>query len=164
MNSFWGTLLVFILAVSPAAYRIEGVPFFKQDRYQCGPSSLASVFAYYGKQVDISWIIRETYNENLKGSLITDLENFAEKTGFRTESGQGTPDTIKNSIRSRRPVIVLMDLGIWLAAKPHYIVVFGYDEKGFIAHDGRNPSVLFEYPRFEKMWKKVGRPYLIIYP
>lgn len=164
MYTFLWAFLFFAPTASGAAFRIEGVPFVRQDRYQCGPASLASVLAYYGTEVDNSRIIRETYNETLKGSLITDLENFARRMGFKTESGQGTPDAIKNYVRSKRPVIVLLDLGVWVAAKPHYIVVFGYDEKGFIAHDGRNPSVLFEYPRFEKMWQKIGRPYLIIHP
>ena len=109
-------------------------------------------------------IISETYNKKLKGSLITDLENFAATSGFKTESGQGTVNKIKENIQSKRPVIVLVDLGFWLAAKPHYLVIFGYNEKGFIAHDGKNALVLFKYPRFEKMWEKIGRSYLIIYP
>jgi ABC-type bacteriocin/lantibiotic exporter with double-glycine peptidase domain len=151
-------------AVCAGAEQIEGVPFFRQERGQCGPSALASVMAYYGRQVEMSRVGRETYDDRLKGSLITDLENFAGRSGFQTESGQGTLGTIKDNIRMKRPIILLIDNGVWLAARPHYIVVFGFNDQGLITHDGKNASILFKYARFEKMWGKIGRPYLIIHP
>jgi ABC-type bacteriocin/lantibiotic exporter with double-glycine peptidase domain len=156
--------LCLAFAASAGAERIEGVPFFKQETHQCGQASLASVLAYYKNPVDIQQIIRATYSETLKGSLMADLENYAKGLGYKTESGQGTLQTIKDSVLAQKPVIILMDHGIWLAAKPHYIVVFGFNEKGFIAHDGAKSSVFFGYGGFDKNWKKMGRPYLIIHP
>ena len=146
------------------ALEIEGVPFFKQERHKCGPASLASVLAYYGAQVDEEDIIKETYTESLKGSLISDLENYAKKKGYVTASGQGTTDTLKEAVLANRPIIVLIDLGVWRVAKPHYIVVFGYTEDGFIAHDGRKAATRFKYKKFQKAWGKMGCPYLILHP
>ena len=164
MKSIFLFGLCLAFAASAGAEGIEGVPFFKQERHQCGQASLASVLAYYQEPVEIEEIIRATYNETLKGSLMADLENYAKGLGFKTESGQGTLQTIKDSVLAQKPVIILMDHGFWLASKPHYIVVFGFNEKGFIAHDGSKPSVLFPYGGFDKDWKKMGRPYLIIHP
>lgn len=164
MEKIFLTILCLVFASNAGAEQIEGVPFYRQERYQCGPATLASVLAYYRNPVDTDRIIRETYNETLKGSLMPDLENYAGTLGFKTESGQGTLQKIKDSVLARKPVIVLIDNGVWLAARPHYIVVFGFNEEGFIAHDGNHPSVLFRYMKFENAWKKMGKPYLIIHP
>jgi ABC-type bacteriocin/lantibiotic exporter with double-glycine peptidase domain len=159
-------LIIFCLvpAVNAGATQIQDVPFFKQERHKCGPSALASVLTFYGIKVDEARIIKDTYSDKLKGSLITDLENYAKGLGFQTKSGQGTIDTIKENILAQKPVIVLIDLGIWKVAKPHYIVVFGFNEDGFIAHNGKKAATLFKYARFEKSWAKFGRPFLIIRP
>jgi ABC-type bacteriocin/lantibiotic exporter with double-glycine peptidase domain len=148
----------------PGAEVIEGVPFFKQQRHQCGAAALATVFAYYKRFVPPDQISQEIYNKTLQGALLPDLENYAAGLGFETESGQGGLARIKESIRNRKPVIVLIDNGIWLARRPHYIVVFGFNEKGFIVHDGTEASVLLDHETFEKKWERLGNPYLIVYP
>lgn len=135
----------------------------KQEREQCGPASLASVFSYYGVSVPPDAIGKSTYNRKLKGSLITDLENFARRSGFQTESGQGTVEQLKESIRQNKPVIVLVDLGFWVTSRPHYLVLFGYTPEGFIAHNGERPSQLYGYADFRKMWEKIGSTYLLVY-
>ncbi len=151
-------------AAGGAAEQVEGVPFFRQERHQCGPAALAGVLAYYGQPLDMARILQETYTESIRGSLMPDLENYARKLGFRTESGQGTLQTIQERISAGRPVILLIDNGVWLAARPHYILAVGFNEKGVIAHDGSHHSVLFGYEKFEKAWGKMGNPYLVIHP
>ena len=148
----------------PGAEVIDGVPFFKQQRHQCGAAALATVFAYYDKPVSPHRIRQQVYNETLRGALMPDLENYAAGLGFKTESGQGALARIKESILSRKPVIVLIDNGVWLASRPHYIVVFGFNEEGLIAHDGNDPAVSIDYEAFQKRWEKMGTPYLIVYP
>lgn len=135
----------------------------KQDREQCGPASLASVLSYYGVPVQPEAVSESTYNKKLKGALITDLENFARRSGFRTESGRGTIEHLKASIREQKPVIVLIDLGFWVASRPHYLVLFGYTPEGFIAHNGETASQLYRYADFRKMWEKIGSTYLLVY-
>jgi len=157
-------LLVFIaLSANAPAFQIEGVPFVKQDREQCGPASLSSVLSYYGVSIQPDVIRSSTYNAKLKGSLITDLENFARRSGFKTESGQGTVEQLKELIHQGKPVIVLVDLGPLIVSRSHYLVLFGYNQEGFIAHNGETPSQLYGYADFRKMWEKVGSVYLLVY-
>lgn len=151
-------------SISVSAFQIDGVPFIRQTREQCGPASLSSVFSYYGFEIHPDVIAKETYNSKLKGALITDLENFSGASGFNTESGRGTLDTLKGFINQKKPVIVLIDLGVWFISKPHYVVLFGYSDKGFLSHDGEKAYRTFIYSDFEKMWEKAGRPYLLVYP
>jgi len=145
------------------AFQIEGVPFVKQDRQQCGPASLASVLSFYGLSIQPDSIGEAVYDKRIKGSLITDLENFARRSGFRTESGQATVEKLKGFLDQKKPVIVLIDLGFWLASRPHYMVLFGYTEKGFIAHDGETASKMYDFSGFRKKWEKMGNTYLLVY-
>ena len=152
-----------LFAANAFSAQIEGVPFVKQDREKCGPASLASVLSYYGVSIEPETISESTYNPKLKGSLITDLENYARRMGFATESGQGDMERLKGFINSKKPVITLVDLGLWVAARPHYLVLFGYNEEGFTVHDGENPSQACPYSEFYRMWKKMGSTYLLVY-
>jgi ABC-type bacteriocin/lantibiotic exporter with double-glycine peptidase domain len=153
-----------VIAAQTAAFEIEGVPFVAQAREQCGPAALSSVLAYHGLELAPEAVAETTYNKNLKGSLITDLENFARGQAFQTKSGRGTVEELRSFIREGKPVIALVDLGRWFVSQPHYLVLFGYSPEGLIAHDGKRASRLFRYPDFERMWEKMGRTYLLVYP
>jgi ABC-type bacteriocin/lantibiotic exporter with double-glycine peptidase domain len=156
-------LATIVFAANAFSAQIDGVPFFKQDREKCGPASLASVLSYYGVSIEPDTISESTYNPKLKGSLITDLENYARRMGFSTESGQGDMERLKKFIDNKKPVIALVDLGLWVVAKPHYVVLFGYNKEGFVMHDGENPSQVCSYSKFYRIWEKMGRAYLLVY-
>lgn len=156
--------LLFLTSTGWAAEVIQGVPFFKQQRHQCAAAALATVFAYYDRSVPPHRIGREIYSPALRGALMPDMENYAARLGFETESGQGTAERLKKSVLERKPVIVLVDNGVWLASRPHYLVVFGFNERGFVAHDGNDPAVSIGYEAFQKRWEKMGAPYLIVHP
>jgi ABC-type bacteriocin/lantibiotic exporter with double-glycine peptidase domain len=156
-------LLIALISADPGSYEIAGVPFVKQESLFCGPASLASVFAYYGIVQDQGTIAQSVYTEKLGGALITDLQNFAQAKGFQTRLEQGSTDEIRAFLKENRPVIVLVDLGFWVFSKPHYLVVTGYNDRGFIAHTGYQASKLFDYGEFERIWKKKGSVYLLVW-
>jgi ABC-type bacteriocin/lantibiotic exporter with double-glycine peptidase domain len=155
--------LSLLIAATALTHVIEGVPFVKQDTQYCGPASLASVLNYYGDTVDQKAIGKGTYSEKLKGALITDLENFARARGFKARSAAGRLEDIRSAVFEGVPVIVLIDRGFWVVSRPHYLVVFGYDEGGFIAHDGYQASQRYPYAEFQKTWTKAGSTYLLVY-
>ena len=146
-----------------SAHVIEDVPFVKQDTLYCGPASVSSVMAFYGVEADQHQIGKVVYNDAIKSSLITDLEGFARERGFKTKLSQGSLGDLKDLIDQKKPVIVLVDLGFWVISRPHYLVVFGYNDEGFIAHDGYKAKELFNYEKFDAAWEKLGRSYLLIY-
>jgi predicted double-glycine peptidase len=118
---------------------------------------------FHGVPEDQKTIGAAVYSEKLQGALITDLERYARQKGFETKSGRGTAEELKAEIERKRPVIVLVDLGFWVVSKPHYLVVFGYDDGGFTAHDGYTPGNRYPYDRFEAIWGKMGNAYLLVY-
>lgn len=163
MNRFFSFLLLTGLVYYIWGAQIEGVPFVKQKTDFCGPASLSSVFGFYGLNISQEEIGKYVYSDKLKGALITDLENFAKERGFKTILKRSSIEEIKHFIDLNQPVIALMDLGFWVISKPHYIVIFGYNEKGFIAHTGYEPEKIIEYREFEERWEKLGKVILVIY-
>lgn len=157
-------LLIGLLAAPLQAARIDGVPFVRQTPGTCGPVALASVMAYYGAPVELEAVVRATYTPAFKGALISDLENFARARGFHTELKQADSALIRDAIERGRPVIVLVDFGVWVVSRPHYLVVTAYDESGFTAHSGYRAAEHFSFQKFERLWKRKGSTCLIIRP
>lgn len=142
---------------------INDVPFVMQETQYCGPASLSSILSYYGDAVDQKTIGKEVYSPRLKGALITDLENYSRKRGFQTTLGRGSIPDIKGFLSNNKPVIVLVDLGFWVISRPHYLVVYGYTDRGFLAHNGFEAAHLYPYEEFEKIWQKTGNTFLLVY-
>lgn len=156
--------LLLLLSISNTfAEIISNVPFVLQKTHFCGPAALSSVMGYYDLKISQDEIAKHVYTEKLQGALVTDLENFAKKTNFKTKLSIGSTNEIKNYIKQKKPVIVLIDVGFWVMTYPHYLVIMGYNEKGFIAHTGLQKSKLFLYKEFLDMWHKMGNTYLVIY-
>lgn len=155
---------LFVIVTGSHAAEISGVPFVKQEPLKCGPAALASLFLFYGVPIEAEVIAKAVYSEKLKGTLLPDLENFARGRNFRTILGRGTVARLKQSLDDGKPVIVPVDLGFWLILKPHYLLVYGYDESGFIAHSGDEPSRKFSYATFQRLWDKTGQAFLVVYP
>jgi len=163
MRLFAFASLLFVVTTGYAA-EINGVPFVKQESLMCGPAALASVFMFYGFPTGQDVIAKAVYSDKLKGTLVSDLENFAISKNFKTILGQGTIGQLKQFIDEGKPVIVPVDMGIWLISKPHYLLVFGHGESGFIAHSGYEPSKLYHYSTFQRLWDKTGRTFLVVFP
>lgn len=105
----------------------------QQNGDLCGPAALSSVLSHYGKIISQDEIGKVVFDKRLKGALITDLKKYSEDLGFNTEFSTGDISIIKNFIDQNKPVITLVDIGFFVFSKPHYIVVFGYDDEGFFA-------------------------------
>src|SRR5512135_1894335 len=97
-----------LAAPAPVSSIIPGVPFLPQEDDTCGPSSLAMVLRFLGKDVDTSEIVRETRTEGLKGALITDLANAARRRGFSVEIVDLDLPRLRERIVAGDPVILLV--------------------------------------------------------
>ncbi len=142
------------------------VPFNPQEDYYCGPSSLASVMQFYGRNISQHEIAKEVFKRDLGGSIALDLMLFARKMGFRGEIIEGDMEIIKSKIESGQPLIVLLDIGWFFYSRPHFAVVVGYDsEKNMIiVNSGRNREQEYEREEFIRIWKKMGNLILLVAP
>lgn len=156
-------LIFLLITVSPISFQIQNVPFIRQKTHFCGPAALSSVMSYYEVKIKQDKIAKAVYTEKLKGALITDLENYAKKANFKTILAAGFTNDLKKNIRNKKPVLALIDVGFWIISLPHYVVIFGYNNKGFITHTGYASHKLIKYNQFQQQWKKMGNVYLVVY-
>lgn len=148
------------------AFLIQDVPFFPEKDQLCGPASLQSLFAYWGKPVPREEISNAIYLPQIKGAFNFDLINFARSKGFPTDLPAGSLEEIERQVRARHPVIAFLNLGNSFFPLGHYIVIVGYDHlnQELIFHSGRNEFEKISYTTFANQWKSTGRWMLIILP
>lgn len=147
----------------PGLHVVERVAFRAQEsRDDCGPAALASVLGHRGRDLPVAEIGRAVYTPALGGSLLPDMENFARRQGFITRSGRGDIDLLRQQIDAGRPVMIPVETGLWVATRPHYLVVFGYDENSFLVHAGTRGGVFIRAADLLARWGKMNRLYLYL--
>jgi len=152
---FWGACAgVSPLKDSGPQKFVDGVPFFPQEMYQCGPASLAGVLNYWGVAVTPEEIARAIYSPGARGTLDLDLVFYGEKRGLKAFQYPGTLGDLKKNIEGKIPLIVLVDEGFLTYQKHHFMVVVGYSDQGIFAHSGRERHRFYSWPVFLKTWEK----------
>ena len=149
-------------APAPRSSVIAGVPFLPQEEDTCGPSSLAMVLRFLGRNVDTAEIVRETRTEGLKGTLITDLTGAARRRGFASDIADLDLPRLRERIVAGVPVILLVDLGIWTWSRPHYLVAYGWTPEGVVAHSGREQGKVIPFSTLDAQWAKMGRLAIVV--
>jgi len=141
---------------------IEKVPFFPQEDFQCGPSSLAGVLNYWGVSAAPEDIAHEIFSETARGTLTVDMVIYAQKKGLNATQYKSSLQDLKKNISSGYPVIVLVDYGISLYQVNHFMVVVGYDDRGFFVNSGKKTNKFLAEEDFLKSWEKTGYWTLLI--
>lgn len=152
--------------IGARGHYIEGVPFYKQKEYACGPAALAGVLAFWRHPIELDQITVRVYMPELRGTLPMDMERFAKDAGFKTEASTGTLDALKASVQSNVPVICLLDLGFSVYKQPHYVTVIGFDDahRVVIMHDGITRDRLMPFDEFNTAWERAGKWMIVIRP
>ena len=145
---------------------VEGVPFYPQKEYQCGPASLAAVLNYLGQAVLPEEIAEAMYLPRLKGSLNMDLLRYATAQGFDARIQEGSLEYLQNHLAHQQPVIAFLNRGFTFFPIGHFLVVVGLDpdQQAVIAHSGTEKDKRIPFKTFLAEWKKTQYWSLIITP
>lgn len=146
-----------------AATRVlAGVPFFPQEEDTCGPSSLAMLLRFHGKDASTRELVEETRTAGLRGTLITDLAAAARRRGLPAEVTALDMPGLRRRIVAGEPAVLLVDLGAWAWSRPHYLVAFGVTPEGVVAHSGRREGTVVPYGVLDAQWAKMGRLAIVV--
>ena len=103
------------------------VPFYPQERYQCGPAALATLLVESAAETSLESITEQVYLPGRQGSLQAELV-------AATRANERIPYVLDGSLRALiaeletgRPVLVLQNLGVSWYPQWHYAVVVGID-------------------------------------
>jgi hypothetical protein len=140
------------------AVELEDVPFFPQEKYECGPAALATVLAHAGIGVDADALVNEVYVEGLRGSLQAELLAATRRHGLVPYVLPPGPDALFAELGERRPVLVLQNLGIERVPVWHYAVAVGFDpaDERVILRSGTERRRLERTSRFLRSWQRGG--------
>ena len=140
----------------PTQVELTDVPFFPQQKYYCGPSSLASVVSYRGTPVEPDQIAQMIYVPGLKGSLQIEVEAAARQFEMLPVQLDGKLESLLRELAAGNPIFVLQNLGLDSIPVWHYEVVVGYDlaERVVILRSGVDARVLRSFALFEKTWQR----------
>ena len=150
----------------PPRVELTEVPFFPQQQYHCGPSSLASVINYRGTPVEPDQIAQMIYVPGLKGSLQVEVEAATRQFDMLPVQLDGKLESLIRELAAGNPVFVLQNLGLDSVPVWHYEVVVGYDfvERIVVLRSGVNARVLRSFALFEKTWQRADHWALVVVP
>jgi ABC-type bacteriocin/lantibiotic exporter with double-glycine peptidase domain len=143
---------------------IKDVPFYPQEDFQCGPSSLAMVLNHYGIRTSPDEIAEEIFSGSARGTLNIDMVIYAQKSGLRVLQFKGNSEDLKRNIDAGNPLIVLVDYGFSLYQLNHFMVIAGYSGHGVIVNSGKNKEQFIQWKEFLRVWEKAGFWTLLIEP
>ena len=147
----------------PAKVELDGVPFYPQEAYQCGPATLAMALTWSGLPVTPDELKYQVYTPSRKGSLQIAMVSATRRNG-KIAYEINSSETIFPEIAAGHPVIILQNLGLsWLPVW-HYAIVIGYDvpEQEVILRSGTTRRKVMPYHFFEKTWAGSGHWGLLV--
>ena len=136
---------------------IAGVPFYPQQQYFCGPTTLSEVAGFYGLQKSPLAIAPNTFTPGLDGTLQIEMVAATRQLGMVAyEQKRASMDQLLNLVADNIPVIVLQNNSIAWLPQWHYAVVIGYDIEAaeVILHTGVTEAHRLNFATFERTWQR----------
>ncbi|WP_333607080.1 PA2778 family cysteine peptidase [Arsukibacterium sp.] len=148
-----------LLATPPEiarAHQIAQVPFYPQQAFFCGPTTLSEVAGFYGLQASPDDIAPATFIPGLEGTLQIEMTAATRQLGLVAYEQRGTMSQLLSLVADNIPVIVLQNNSINWLPQWHYAVVVGYDlaAKEVILHTGVTEAHRLNFSTFERTWQR----------
>jgi tetratricopeptide (TPR) repeat protein len=142
------------------------VPFFSQDKYQCGPAALAMSLISAGIKVTPDLLVDQVYIPAKKGSLQIEMLAAARRHGLLAYELAPQITNVLLEIAAGSPVIVLENYSYGLGPIWHYSVAIGYDlnEGRIIRRSGKHEFESMPFAAFEYLWKSDGHWAMVALP
>lgn len=141
------------------AVELKQVPFFPQERYQCGPAALATVLNWSGVTVTPEQLRDEVYLPQRHGSLQVELTAAARHHQRLPYVLAPDLQAVLDEVRAGHPVLVLLNLGLSWYPVWHYAVVVGYDlqRDAVLMRSGMQRRKEVSLELFERTWRRSRR-------
>ena len=145
---------------------IAQVPFYPQQDYFCGPTTLAEVAGFYGLNTSPEAIAPNTFIPGRQGTLQIEMAAASRQLGFVAYEQRGSLRQLLQLIDEKIPVIVLQNNGLSWLPQWHYAVVIGYDldRREMILHSGLSAEYRLPLATFERTWQRADYWLLAMLP
>lgn len=147
-----------------AAIRLDTVPFYPQEQYQCGPAALATVLDWSGVEITPERLAPALMIPARQGSLQIELQAQARAQGRVPFVLRGELQAVQAELAAGHPVLVLQNLAFEWRPLWHYAVVVGSDPaaRTFTLRSGREREHVVAWSTFERTWARAQHWALVI--
>lgn len=141
-----------------AAHELAQVPFYPQQRDQCGPATLAMALSASGLTRDPDSIAANVFVPGRAGSLAPEMLAAARRQGRLAVQLPADLGSILREVDAGNPVIVFQNLGLSFYPVWHYALVIGYDigQDQVVLHSGPQERMRMSLELFERTWRRGG--------
>lgn len=138
----------------PRRAELKATPFFPQERYQCGPATLAMALGAAGIDATPDALKPQVYVPQREGSLQPEMLAAARRNGAIGMTIAPTLDALLTEIAAGNPVIVLQNLSLPISPLWHYALVIGYDLDAaeIVLRSGTTERLAMPLSTFEHTW------------
>jgi hypothetical protein len=139
----------------PLVVELDEVPFFPQEKYYCGPASLATVLAWNKMQITPDDLVAEVYTPGREGTFAADITAAVRRHGLLAVEVSDLA-AVLNELELGRPVLVMQNLALSWFPQWHFAVAIGYDLAGpqIILRSGTTRRLLTPLDAFERTWER----------
>lgn len=150
----------------PDRVTLDGVPFYPQEKYQCGPASLAMMLNSQGLQTDPEILKELVYIPGREGSLQVEMVAAARAHGMLVYPLEGELESLLIEVASGNPVLVMQNLRFDWWPQWHFAVVMGYDskERDLILHTDTRKREAIDLEVFNNTWGRADNWAVTILP
>lgn len=150
----------------PPHAELDATPFFPQERYQCGPATLAMALGAAGIPVAPDVLVPQVYVPQREGSLQPEMLAAARRNGALAMTIPDRLDALLTEVAAGNPVIVLQNLSLPWFPLWHYALVIGYDlGKGeVVLRSGTTERLALPMTTFENTWNRSDRWAMVATP
>lgn len=138
------------------AIELTEVPFYPQERFQCGPAALAMVLTAGGTATEPEALTEALYIPAREGSLQPELIAQTRQEGYVPYVLEGRFEAVLAELQAGRPVLVLQNLGLSWIPRWHYAVVVGYlpESRRVVLRSGLDARRLTPLGTFLRTWQR----------
>ncbi|RVU34412.1 peptidase C39 [Rheinheimera riviphila] len=135
---------------------IANVPFFPQQQFFCGPTTLSEVAGFYGLHKSPNTIAPSTFIPGREGTLQIEMVAATRQLGLVAYAERSSMQQLLRLVAENIPVIVLQNNSIGWFPQWHYAVVIGYDlnTAEVILHTGVTAQYRLNFSTFERTWQR----------
>ena len=139
-----------------SVYELQEAPFFPQERYQCGPASMATLLKASGLEVTAADLTKKVFLPGRKGSLQVELLAVARRYGRLPYVIEPELRALLEELLTGRPVLVLQNLAFKHLPVWHYAVVIGFDPAAdaLLLRSGKEFRKKMQTRKFLAAWEK----------